>query len=55
MSEPDFNLLIALDILLSEASVAGGTSSEPQHLGNEPDIKQVTRRHWRSDSGARRT
>ncbi|VAL09984.1 Transcriptional regulator, LysR family [Enterobacter hormaechei] len=23
MSEPDFNLLIALDILLSEASVAG--------------------------------
>ena len=51
MSDPDFNLLVALDVLLSEASVA---SSEPQHFGHEPDIKQVTRCHRRPDPGTRR-
>jgi hypothetical protein len=54
MSDPDFNLLVALDVLLSEECRRCGTSSEPQHFGHEPDIKQVTRCHRRPDPGARR-
>ena len=52
MSDPDFNLLLALDVLLSEASVAG--AARRLNLSHEPDIKQVTRCHRRPDPGARR-
>lgn len=36
MTDPDFNLLVALDILLTEESVAGGAPLRSQRLGDEP-------------------
>ncbi len=55
MSDPDFNLLVALDVLLSEASVAGAARRlNLSTSGHEPDIKQVTRCHRRPDPGTRR-
>ncbi|VTP68124.1 Uncharacterised protein [Leclercia adecarboxylata] len=37
MSDPDFNLLVALDILLAEASVAGAARRlKPEYIRHEP-------------------
>ena len=54
MSDPDFNLLIALVLLLNETSGRRGTSFESQYVSHEPHAKPVTRRHRGSDIGSRR-
>ena len=40
MTDPDFNLLVALDVLLAEASVAAA-ASKPEHLRHEPNAEQA--------------
>lgn len=54
MSDPDFNLLIALDVLLNEASVAGAARRLNLSTSAMSRAKPVTRRHRGSDIGSRR-
>lgn len=50
MTDPDFNLLVALEALLAEESVAGAASGA-QRIGNEPDANPPARCDRRSAAG----
>ena len=54
MTDPDFNLLIALDALLTAGSVVGRTASRFKRFGDEPHPQPAARGHRRSPAGARR-
>ena len=42
MSDPDFNLLVALDFCWQKPALRGSSTLKPEYLSDEPHTQQAT-------------